>query len=233
MSFPVARTRLIDVTVRLSPRTPIWPDAPRFEVSQKRIELDGGEVAMGSFFSMTPHCGTHIDAPLHFAPAGLPIDAVDLDLLVGPCRVWEHLGDMHIGKDDLLAMGFVAEKRVLFKTRNSASLRRGEFDEGFISFLPDAIEHFICSGVKLLGTDGFSIGPFGELTNRNHVMFCGAGGIIIEVLDLMDVEAGQYNLIALPIKLEGVEGAPARVLLLRPEDVNKVFGGDANCAALS
>jgi arylformamidase len=233
MNASKACTRLIDVTVPLSPRTPIWPGAPRLEVSRKHRELAGGGLATGSSFSMTVHCGTHVDAPLHFVRGGQTIDALDLDLLVGPCRVWEHMADGHISKDDLDKMGFVPEKRTVFKTRNSTSVRRGEFDQNYISFLPDAIEHFIRSGVKLLGTDAFSVGPFGELTERNHVSFCGAGGVIIEVLDLSDVEPGRYDLIALPIKLEGFEGAPARVLLLRPEDLNETFGGDASRAALS
>ena len=170
---------------------------------------------------MIPHCGTHIDAPLHFADGGKSIDALDLDLLVGPCLVFEHRGEGHITKDDLLAMGFVPAKRLLIKTHNSAKLRNGTLDENFISLLPDAIEHLMQSGVELLGVDGFSIGPFGDLTTSNHLMFCRAGGIIIEVLDLLDVEPGEYGLIALPIKLEGVEGAPARVVLVRPEDVGE------------
>jgi arylformamidase len=80
----------------------------------------------------------------------------------------------------------------------------------------------------VLGVDGLAIGPYGELCDRNHLVFCGAGGIIIEVLDLSDVEPGDYQLIALPIKLVGVEAAPARVVLLRSEDMDQVFGGDRN-----
>jgi arylformamidase len=107
---------------------------------------------------------------------------------------------------------------VLIKTCNSIKVRNGTLDENFVSLLPDAMEHLIRSGVELLGVDGFSIGPFGDLTTSNHLMFCRTGGIIIEVLDLLDVEPGEYSLIALPIKLAGVEGAPARVVLVRKED---------------
>jgi arylformamidase len=214
--------KIIDVTVGLSPNTPVWPGAPRFHFSQRKTALGNGEEATGSDFAMTPHCGTHIDAPLHFAKGGDAIDAVPLDLLIGPCRVLEHRGDNHITKNDLIAMGFVASKRILIKTRNSLGLRNGTLDEKFISLLPEALDHLVRSGVKVLGVDGFSIGPFGEMTHRNHIAFCRAGGIIIEVLDLLDVEPGEYNLIALPMKLEGIEAAPARVVLLGAEDVGSV-----------
>lgn len=214
---------MIDCSVMLSPRTPIWPGAPRLELSQLKTDLGGGHEATSSTFKMIPHCGTHIDAPLHFIKGGKSIDALPLDLLIGPCLVIEHLGETHIAKDDLLAMGFVPTKRLLIKTRNSARLRNGEMDDTFLSLLPDAIEHLIESGVELLGVDALSIGPFGELTTRNHLMYCGAGGVIIEVLDLSDAAPGKYSLVALPIKLEGVEGAPARVVLLQSKDIGNVL----------
>jgi arylformamidase len=223
MNSQARSTKMIDVSVPLSPRTPIWPGAPRLELSQKKTDLGNGEEATSSTLTMIPHCGTHIDAPLHFAKGGKSVDAIPLDLLIGPCLVIEHTGDTHIAKDDLLAIGFVPTKRLLIKTKNSARLRKGELGEDFLSLLPDAIAHLMQSGVRLLGVDGLSIGPFGEMTTRNHLAFCGAGGVIIEVLDLSDVTPGKYSLLALPIKLEGVEGAPARVVLLQPKDVGNVL----------
>jgi arylformamidase len=214
---------MIDVSVPLSPRTPIWPGAPRLEISQKKTDLGDGAEATDSTFTMIPHCGTHIDAPLHFAKGGQTVDAIPLDLLIGPCLVLEHPAETHIAKDDLLAMGFVPTKRLLVKTKNSARLHKGELGEDFLSLLPDAVEHLIQSGVKLLGVDGLSIGPYGEMTTRNHLAFCGDGGVIIEVLDLFDVAPGKYSLVALPIKLEGAEGAPARVVLLQSKDVGNLL----------
>jgi arylformamidase len=219
-------TRFIDVSVMLSPRTPIWPGAPRLELTQRKIDLGNSREATDSTLTMIAHCGTHIDAPLHCAKGGKMIDALPLDLLIGPCLVIEHTGDDHIAKSDLLGIGFVPAKRLLIKTRNSARLRNGELDETFLSLLPDALDHLMQSGVELLGVDGFSIGPFGDMNIRNHIVFCEAGGVIIEVLDLCDVAPGNYGLLALPIKLEGVEGAPARVVLLRSENVGSVSSQD-------
>jgi arylformamidase len=228
MNNRTTQASLIDVSVGVSPTTPVWPGAPAFALSQKTTELGGGAAKMDSTFSMIPHCGTHIDAPLHFARGGDAIDAVGLDLLIGPCRVIEHRGDRHVTKEDLVAMGNLSAERILVKTRNSDGLRKGKLDKDYLSLLPDALDYLMQTGGRVLGVDGLAIGPYGELCDRNHLVFCGAGGIIIEVLDLSDVEPGDYQLIALPIKLVGVEAAPARVVLLRSEDMDQVFGGDRN-----
>lgn len=214
---------MIDVTATLSPRTPRWPGMPPLELVKQKINLDNGEESTRTTIAMAPHSGTHIDAPLHFAKDGKSIEALPLDLLIGPCLVLEHTSDTHIAKDDLLAVGFVPAKRLLIKTRNSARLRNGELDGTFLSLLPDAIDFLIQSGVELLGVDGLSIGPFGEMTVRNHLEFCRTGGVIIEVLDLSDAAPGKYTLVALPIKLEGADGAPARVVLLQSKDVGNLL----------
>lgn len=214
---------LVDVTLALSPRTPIWPGARKPEfVANRRPLPDGGEAAE-SRFSTIPHAGTHIDAPLHFDRHGIPVDRLDLGKLLGRCRVFEHRGPGHIGGPDLAAMGFAPVRRALFKTANSARLRRGELGEDYVSFLPDAIERLVAAGVEVLGIDGFSIGPYGALSDANHVAWCGAGGVIVEMLDLSAVGPGEYVMAALPLKLEGLEAAPARVVLMDEGDLAAVF----------
>jgi arylformamidase len=216
--MPAMKSKYIDVTVNLSPDTPVWPGAPRYKFEQKKFQISGGGEATSTHFDMIAHCGTHIDAPLHVVRNGKTIERLDLETLIGPCRVIEHRGEGHITKEDLSLMGFIPTKRLLVKSRNSARLRNGTLDETFLSLLPDALEYLMQSGVELLGVDGLSIGPFGELTMKNHLMFCTAGGIVLETLDLSDVEPGEYGLIALPIKLQGSDGAPARGVLVRPEN---------------
>lgn len=211
--------KLIDVSICLSPQTPVWPDAPRFEFVQQKTAVCRKEEKTDSRFSMIPHCGTHIDAPLHFDSGGLPVDAIDMDILNGRCRVVEHTGEGHITKNALDSMNFLPERRVLIKTVNSSQLRQGKLGSDYVSFLPEAIDHIIECGVKVLGIDGFSIGPFGSISDRNHVVFCKSGGIIIEMLDLSQVEPGIYTLLAFPLKIEKFEAAPARVVLVRPNDL--------------
>jgi arylformamidase len=212
------RIDCIDVSVPLSPNVPMWPGAPPFEIQQDKIPLDPNEVVTVSHLKLIVHCGTHIDAPLHFDKKGKSIDQVSLPLLLGPCRVFEHQPRRHITKADLAALGDDLPPRVLFKTANSARLHAGRLDKEFISLLPDALEVLIARGVKLLGVDGFSIGPYGSISDRNHVRYCGWGGWIIEVMDLTAVRPGDYFLVALPLKIRRAEAAPARVLLFKPEN---------------
>ena len=207
--------RLIDVSVGVSPDLPVWPEAPKYELKQWQTKLSDGTLKTDSHFSMIPHLGTHIDAPLHFNPKGASIDQLDINLLVGPCRVYEQQAVRDITREDLLAMRVSSGPRVLIKTVNSERIRAGrEFDRNYVSLEPDAIDYLLEVGVRLLGVDGSAIGAYEKMSDTNHARFCGAGGVIIEVLDLSNVEPGDYELIALPIKMVGLEAAPARVLLI-------------------
>ena len=206
---------VFDVSLGLSPRTPIWPGARPPEIDTRRRTLSGGHEVVDTRLVMIAHSGTHVDAPLHYNRDGASIDRVALDVLMGPCRVFEHRGPGHIGLPELKAMGYSPQRRALFKTANSARLRGGELGEDYISFLPEAIEAFVGTGMGLLGVDGFSIGPFGDLSDSNHVAFCATGAVIVEMLDLAGIEPGEYTIAALPLKLEGAEASPARVILIK------------------
>ena len=206
---------IYDVSIAVSESVPVWPGAPKYVLKQKQTLLPNGDAKMDSHFSMIPHCGTHIDSPLHYNSKGVAIENLAIDLLIGPARVYEHTADRHMTGDDLAKWDFDGVERALFKTVNSGCMSTGEFDTGYISLMPDAIDFLLSRSVKLLGVDGFSIGPFGELNDRNHIAFCGSGGVIIELLDLSAVAAGDYDLFALPVKLAGLEAAPARVVLVK------------------
>lgn len=214
---------IFDVSIGVSPYTPVWPGAQQPEFTVTRQPLPAGNETVATRLDMIAHSGTHIDAPLHFRKNGQSIDAIELGKLMGPCKVFEHRGPGHIGRTQLDAMGFTPVRRALFKTANSARVHKGELGADYISFLSEAIDVLIHAEVEVLGIDGFSIGPYGERSDTNHVTFCGAGGVIIEMLDLSRVAPGDYLLVALPIKLEGVEAAPSRVLLMQEEDREGVF----------
>ena len=207
--------RIHDVSIAISEDLPVWPGAPKYQLKQNKTTLPTGGPKTNSHFSMIPHFGTHIDAPLHFDPEGLAIEQLDVSLLVGPCRVYEHLARRDMTREDLIAMGLEQEPRVLFKTVNSGSIKAGvDFNQNYVSFEPDAIDYLVEVGVKLVGIDGYAIGSFEKSSDPNHVRFCGSGGVIIELLDLSGIKPGSYELIALPVKMAGLEAAPARVLLL-------------------
>lgn len=218
---------IFDVSVTLSPRTPVWPGVRACGFGVERRSLPGGGEAVTTRLDLIAHAGTHVDAPLHFSPGGEPIDRLPLGKLLGPCRVFEHRGTGHIGLADLQRMGFRPVRRALFKTANSARVHRGELGEDYLSFLPESIAAFIAGGVEVLGIDGLAIGPYGDLSDANHVAFCGAGGVIAEMLDLSAVPPGDYVMLALPLRLEGVEASPARVILVKDDGLAAVFGRDS------
>lgn len=217
---------IFDVSVTLSPRTPVWPGVRPCGFDVERRSLAGGGEAVTTRLDLIAHAGTHVDAPLHFSPGGEPIDRVPLAKVFGPCRVFEHRGTGHIGPADLEDMGFSPVRRALFKTENSQRLHRGELGRDFLSFQPAAIAAFIDGGVEVLGIDGLAIGPYGDLSDANHVAFCSAGGVIVEMLDLSAVPAGDYVMFALPLRLEGVEASPTRVILVKDDGLAAVFGSD-------
>jgi arylformamidase len=207
---------LIDITVPLSKDLPTWPDVWQYEVEWVcRKNLLNGEKAVGSSFRMCTHHGTHMDAPYHFYEKGITIDQVAPELLIGPCKVYEYKGAGHIDRQELIDMGVTAGLRMLLKTPNSKIVRSDRFHEDYIALKADAIEYLLEMGVKLLGFDYFSIGPYGEGNDESHYLFLKAGGVIIETIDLSNVLPGEYQIMALPMKMTGLDGAPARVVLCK------------------
>lgn len=206
--------KIIDISVPLSRELPTWPDVRQYEVEwTSRKNLVNGKQAVGSSFQMCTHHGTHMDAPYHFDPQGITIDQIDPHLLVGPCRLYEYHGTGHIGRAELEAMGVSQGLRLLIKTANSRIVRSQTFHEDYIALKPDAVQYLLDKGVRLLGFDYFSIGPYGVGNDESHYLFLSRGGVIIETIDLSAVSPGQYQIMALPIKMAGLDGAPARVLL--------------------
>ena len=191
---------IIDVSVPVRPGMVTYPGDP--EVRLERVSsIADGALANLSRLDLGVHSGTHIDAPLHFVDGGASVEALPLDVLVGPCVVVDGL--------DAAAVPRGAE-RVLFKTPNGRLWERGEFSEDFVALDGEAARALVELGVRLVGIDYLSIGD-----EEAHRALLGAGVVAIEGLDLREVDPGEYRLVCAPLKLEGAEGAPARVLLLR------------------
>jgi len=192
--------QIIDVSVPVRPGMITYPGDP--EVRLERVSsIAGGDVVNLSRLDLGVHSGTHVDAPLHFVDGGPSVETLPLDVLVGPCVVVEGL--------DPAAVPPGAE-RVLFKTPNSRLWDRDEFSEDFVALDAEAARPLVAAGVRLVGIDYLSIGD-----EEAHRILLGAGVVAVEGLDLREVEPGEYRLVCAPLKLEGAEGAPARVLLLR------------------
>ncbi len=205
----------IDATLPMSRETVHWPGHPLYTVTDM-MSMDKGEIMNVTAISMCSHFGTHVDAPRHYVADGTTVDRLRPEILVGPCRVVAYTGKEHIPASFIRELDLKGEQRILIKTSNSVILSRPEFHEDYIALTPEAAQTLVDKGVKLLGVDGYSIGPFDpSLGIPVHRIFLGAGPdqVAIEEADLSNVEPGDYQLMALPLRLTGLEAAPIRVLL--------------------
>ena len=206
----------IDVTATLDPAsTPVYAgDAPmKFEFLK---EMRKGAVLTLSVYSLGAHSGTHIDAPMHFIATGAPIDQVPLDPLIGAARVIDIPdGVQAIDASELNRHDWRSAKRVLFRTRSTLHgwMDSSQFHRDFAYIAPDAAQLLADAGIVLVGVDYISAEQFGAPAPRTHQILLGRGIPIVEGLDLRPVQAGDYDLIVLPLKVRGHEAAPARAIL--------------------
>ena len=192
--------QIIDVSVPVWPGMITYPGDPKVRLERVSSIADG-DVANLSRLDLGVHSGTHVDAPLHFIEGAPGVEALPLDVLVGLCVVVDGLEPAAVPR---------GAERVLFKTPNSRLWEREEFSEDFVKLDGQAARALVERGVRLVGIDYLSIGD-----EEAHHVLLEAGVVVVEGLDLREVEPGEYRLVCAPLKLEGAEGAPARVLLLR------------------
>jgi len=208
--------KILDVTIPIKNKMPVWPGDPNVE-NKLISSIETNDEANVTFIQMSAHAGTHIDAPRHFIHEAKTIDQLNLDLLIGEVEVIEIDQTIEL-IDRMVLQNFEKSnwpKRIFLKTRNS-SLRLFEkeiFNPHFTALTLDGAEFFIRNGVKLIGIDYLSIAPF-DNGAPTHLALLKNDVVIIEGVNLMDVPPGFYELIALPILLDGADGAPARVLLI-------------------
>ena len=157
------------------------------------------------------HTGTHIDAPLHMIEGGATMENYDLQRFISHCRVLDltHVVD-RIHKEDLEGFNISAEEFVLFKTKNSWDTT---FNDAFVFLAEDGAKYLQEIGINGAGTDALGI-ERSQSDHMTHKTLLGDNIIILEGLRLADVPEGAYQLIALPVKLVGVEAAPARAVLI-------------------
>ncbi|MGI8588361.1 MAG: cyclase family protein [Chloroflexia bacterium] len=193
-----------------------WPDNPPV-VLERALSIDKGDAANVSKLSAGVHTGTHVDAPVHFIPGGADTESLDLGVLVGPALV-VHLGDEvgDITASVLDRAGIPAgTERVLFRTRNSKYWARDAdtFHDDFVAVRDDGAKWLVEHGLRLVGVDYLSVAPFddGAPTHRTLLQ---AGVIPLEGLNLDGIAGGIYQLVCLPLKLRGSDGAPVRAILI-------------------
>lgn len=194
-----------DISVPIRTGMVTYPGDPQVRLERVASIADGSPANV-SKLDFGVHSGTHIDAPVHFIEGAAGAEKLPLDVLLGPCVVVAAEG---LSRSDVVRAPEGAE-RVLFKTPNSELWAQNEFPEEFASLDAEAAQLLVDRGVKLVGVDWLSVGD----EDVHHILL-EAGVVPIEGLDLRGVEPGAYFLVAAPLKIEGSDGAPARVLLIR------------------
>ena len=202
----------IDVSVPLREGMVSWPGDTPFHI-ERVSDMARGDVYTLSAIAMSGHAATHMDAPLHFIRNGATIDTLPIEATVGPARVIALPRVKMISVDALKPLRIKAGERIIFKTGNSRKDRLGRFCEDYVAVTPDAAAYLVERRPMTIGIDGPSVGPFHEGIVETHQHLLGAGIWIIEGLDLSRVSPGSYDLVCLPLKVVGADGAPARVVL--------------------
>ncbi len=212
--------RIIDISQMLSPGMAVWPGDAEFKPFWTgRIE-ETGSVNIGGV-SMSLHTGTHVDSPRHFNEEGMSIAEVDLDAFVGEAQVI----DLAAADPKLLSVGITPEMifgvgetkrdisapRILLKTGTGGAA--GMFPEAFAHLTEDAARALVGMGVRLIGIDTPSIERVDAKDMAVHKILAEGSVAILENLALSHVEAGRYELIALPLKFSEMDASPVRAVL--------------------
>lgn len=197
---------------------PVWKNydhrRPKFSIQRDFDALGAGARETRLEFDM--HTGTHIDAPLHFLPNGASIDQIALEQLIRPVKVLDFTQvDNCITKADLAKHQLVSGDFILLKTRNSFS---NAFDPEFVYLDWSGAQYLVERQLRGVGIDALGI-ERAQNDHATHKTLLGHGIVIIEGLRLAAVAPGNYLMVAAPLKIRGVEAAPARVFLVDEQKV--------------
>ncbi|GIN89387.1 kynurenine formamidase [Siminovitchia terrae] len=200
----------IDISQPLTNDMAVWPGDTPFNFKLSFTKEQTGSVNIGQF-TTSAHTGTHIDAPYHFDENGEKVHELDVNIYVGQARVVDVTGCEMVGKEELEQFSLEGVERLLLKTSDGRDL--GRFPEKFTVFRENIGPFLKEKGVSLLGTDGPSVDAIDSKTMDAHHSLNDNGVYILENIVLTDVEPGDYELIALPLAIEGADGSPVRAVL--------------------
>jgi arylformamidase len=205
---------IYDISLPVADGGLIYPGNPPISIKPQQEVSKGGSSNVSSL-SFGSHTGTHVDAPKHFFDDGMTIDAVPLDLLMGPAMLICVEDDVNaVGEAELRLHEIKGHTRVLIKTRNSSYIRDSEFKKDYAYLAPDGAAYLVSLGIRLVGIDYLSIEQFHSGHHRTHKTLLEHDVVIVEGLDLSAPPMGPYDLRVLPLRLVGLDGAPARAVLV-------------------
>ncbi|MGI8427282.1 MAG: cyclase family protein [Actinomycetota bacterium] len=217
MSSPAGDSLLstgwIDVSAGLSSGMVHWPGDPAVEISLAK-DISKGDSSNVSQISMGSHTGTHMDAPLHFIPGAPGLDQMELAATIGVARVIAINDPESITVNELERHSIESGERILFRTNNSStSWVQDPFATDFVYISTEAAHYLGEKKVRTVGVDYLSVGGYKKNGSDVHRALLGAGIWIIEGMQLQDIGPGSYEMICLPLRILGADGAPARAIL--------------------
>lgn len=202
--------RIWDISPTLSAATPVWPGDTPF-ATETTWHIEPGCPVKVSKVTMSTHTGAHCDAPSHYDENGLAIDAVALDAYIGACRVIDCTGVDIVKPEHLRHALANLPARVLIRTYRKVPLT--EWDPAFATIASDTIDLLAGHGAVLIGIDTPSLDPQESKTLDAHHAVRRHKMAILEGIILDQIEPGDYELIALPLKLHGMDASPVRAIL--------------------
>lgn len=206
-------SQLIDITPPLAPGAAVFPGDAPYRVDTTFAIGPGCPVNVTSV-SLSTHCGAHADAPLHYSAEGAPIDRVPLEDFIGPARLIDARGEGPLCRpEELLPHLQDVPPRVLLRLADTLDPMR--WPEGFRALAPETVDLLAERGVRLVGVDVPSVDPEISKELPAHMAFLRHDMRILENLALGEADFGDYELIALPLRLEGLDAAPVRAILRR------------------
>jgi arylformamidase len=203
--------KIYDISIPIRPGMIVYEGNPG--VHLERVDsIPEGAHANVSRLDLGVHTGTHVDAPLHFIESAPGSESVELAPLIGPAVVVDAMvATADLDENTLAGLDIPrGAERVLLKTTNGRLWERDSFTRDFIRLTGDGARYLIGRGVRVVGIDFLSIGDA-----EAHRELLGNGVIPVEGLDLRQVGAGNYQLVCLPLRLVGSDGAPARAILIQ------------------
>jgi arylformamidase len=207
-------SRIYDISVPIRSGGLVYPGNPEIEITLQQAVARGAGANVSSI-RFGSHTGTHADASRHFFDDGQTVDKIPLERLIGPALLVTFPDDLRaVTAADLRKHDLKGRKRVLLRTRNSALLSQKEFVRDYTYLAPDGAQFLVDSGVELVGVDYLSIEQFHSGHHKTHRILLERSVVILEGLDLSVPAPGEYQLICLPLRIEGCDGAPARAVLI-------------------
>jgi arylformamidase len=210
-----------DISMVLRPGAPEWPGDKPYSCGWTQRMDEGANLNLGHF-AMSPHVGSHADAPLHVLADGAPSGDFPLAIFRGPAYVLDLPGHVRELADPLRArVGFEHLEPLLpgqverLLLRSDASTADGIFPEQWPTLTPECMAALCDRGLRLLGVDAPSIDARHAKALDSHRALFGRGAYNLENLDLRGVATGWYELVAYPLRLAGMDGSPVRAVLGR------------------